>query len=29
MQNYFIFWTPLLVMSAVLLYKRDNFDRKS
>jgi uncharacterized membrane protein len=28
LQNYFIFWTPLLVMSAVLLYKRSNFDRK-
>ena len=28
LQNYFIFWTPLLVMSVVLLYKRDNFDRK-
>lgn len=23
LQNYFIFWTPLLVMSAVLLYKRE------
>jgi uncharacterized membrane protein len=29
LQNYFIFWTPLLVMSAVLLYKRSNFVRKS
>jgi len=28
LQNYFIFWTPLLVMSAVLLYKRGNLDRK-
>jgi len=28
LQNYFIFWTPLLVMSAVLLYKRGNFVRK-
>jgi uncharacterized membrane protein len=23
LQNYFIFWTPLLVMSAVMLYRRD------
>ena len=29
LQNYFIFWTPLLLMSVVLLYKRSNFDRKS
>jgi len=28
LQNYFIFWTPLLVMSTVLLYKRSNFERK-
>ena len=28
LQNYFIFWTPLLVMSAVLLYKRSNLERK-
>jgi uncharacterized membrane protein len=28
LQNYFIFWTPLLVMSAVMLYKRSNFERK-
>jgi uncharacterized membrane protein len=28
LQNYFIFWTPLLIMSAVLLYKRSNLDRK-
>ena len=29
LQNYFIFWTPLLVMSTVLLYKRSYFERKS
>jgi len=29
LQNYFIFWTPLLVMSSVLLYKRSYFERKS
>jgi uncharacterized membrane protein len=23
LQNYFIFWVPLLVMSAVLLYRRE------
>jgi len=28
LQNYFIFWTPLLVMSLVLLYKRSYFERK-
>ena len=28
LQNYFIFWTPLLVMSAVLLYRRSYFERK-
>ena len=26
LQNYFIFWTPLLVMSAVLLYRRRGHD---
>jgi uncharacterized membrane protein len=26
LQNYFIFWTPLLVMSVVILYKRGNFE---
>ena len=29
LQNYFIFWTPLLVMSAVMLYRRSNFARKA
>jgi uncharacterized membrane protein len=29
LQNYFIFWTPLLVMSAVLLYKRSCIARQS
>jgi len=29
LQNYFIFWTPLLVMSVVMLYKRDNFEREN
>ena len=27
LQNYFIFWTPLLVMSAVILYKRGHVAR--
>ena len=27
LQNYFIFWTPLLVMSAVMLYKRSQLAR--
>jgi uncharacterized membrane protein len=29
LQNYFIFWTPLLVMSAVILYKRGYNARES
>lgn len=29
LQNYFIFWTPLLVMSAVMLYRRGNLVRKA
>ncbi|MGA3108948.1 MAG: glycosyltransferase 87 family protein [Candidatus Bathyarchaeia archaeon] len=29
LQNYFIFWTPLLVMSAVMLYRRGNVARKA
>ena len=29
LQNYFIFWTPLLVMSTVLLYKRGMVGRES
>lgn len=29
LQNYFIFWTPLLVMSVVMLYKRGNFERQN
>jgi uncharacterized membrane protein len=28
LQNYFIFWTPLLVMSAVLLYKKGGYGAK-
>jgi uncharacterized membrane protein len=27
LQNYFIFWTPLLVMSVVILYKRGRLAR--
>jgi uncharacterized membrane protein len=27
LQNYFIFWTPLLVMSAILLYRRRRIER--
>jgi len=29
LQNYFIFWTPLLVMSAVTLYKRGRLARRN
>jgi uncharacterized membrane protein len=29
LQNYFIFWTPLLVMSAVMLYKRSQLAREN
>jgi len=29
LQNYFIFWTPLLVMSAVMLYKREHLAREN
>jgi uncharacterized membrane protein len=28
LQNYFIFWTPLLVMSVVLLYKKEKHGAK-
>ena len=28
LQNYFVFWTPLLVMSAVLLYRRGKLGRE-
>lgn len=28
LQNYFIFWTPLLVMSAVLLYRKEVYNAK-
>ena len=29
LQNYFIFWTPLLVMSVILLYRRSYIARQS
>jgi uncharacterized membrane protein len=29
LQNYFIFWTPLLVMSAILLYRRGHVEKPS
>ena len=29
LQNYFIFWTPLLVMSAILLYRRGHVERRT